>query len=459
MPTTASSPRRPRLRHRRRSATLALVVASAFVATGLTACSSSSGSGGNPGAPTVSVWSWRPQDKSLWSTVQSDLATQGVKVNIDFRSIAPTQYDAILRTAMNGGKGPDIFYDRAGEATDTYAAAGMIKALDGQVDTSTVSSAALATAQYQGKTYGVPFAIQTMSVFYNKAVLSQHGISQPATWSDFISALQKLKSAGVTPMYVMGTEPWMLGLQIDAIGASTMPDDFTQQLVDKKADYTGAPYVQTLTAFQQLAPYLEPNWQAVGSADTEQETALALGKCGFVIDGIFNTPEFTTVNPAVQLGQFLVPSPAGGQPKVDWYADGDFSLNSQIGDAAEASAAEKVVAFTATPAFGNAFSSIAGEISPVKGASVPAKYPLAVQASQWFQSQPIQPIFGIRSAMDTPPPNVANLKANKSPAASGGVWTDEQNLAVQLLEGTLTPTQMAAKVQSELGWYYSGSTS
>ena len=144
----------------------------------------------------------------------------------------------------------------------------------------------------------------------------------------------------------------------------------------------------------------------------------------------------------------------GGQAKLDWYADGDISLNANIGDSAEAAAAEKVVAFTATPAFGNAFSAVAGEISPIKGSKVPAKYPLAVQDEQWYQTQAIQPIFGIRSPMDTPPPDVAALKANKSPGATDGVWTDEQNLAVQLLQGKLTPAQMAAKVQGELGWYY-----
>lgn len=438
---------------------ITVCAAAAIGAAGLAGCSSGSGGGTHySGAPTVTVWSWRAQDKALWNTVQTDLAAQGTKVNIDFRSITATSYDAIVQTAMNGGKGPDIFYDRAGEGTQTYAAAGMIKALDGSVDTSTIAPAALATAQYQGKTYGVPFAIQTMSVFYNKSVLSAHGIAVPTTWSGFLAAMQKLKTAGITPMYVMGVQPWMLGLQIDAIGASTMSDDFTAQLVSRKANYTGAPYVQTLAAFQQLAPYLEPNWQATGSADNEQETALALGRCGFIIDGIFDTPEITSVNPSVQLGQFLVPSPSGGQAKLDWYADGDISLNAHIGDSAEAAAAQKVVAFTSSPAFGNAFSAVAGEISPVKGAQVPAKYPLAVQDEQWYQTQAIQPIFGIRSPMDTPAPDVAALKANKTLTSTGGVWTDEQNLAVQLLEGKLTPTQMAAKVQSQLGWYYTGAT-
>ena len=432
----------------------AAVTAATIGAAALAGCSGGSGGGSHfAGAPTVTVWSWRSQDKALWNTVQADLAAQGTKVNIDFRAIDPTSYDAIVQTAMNGGKGPDIFYDRAGEGTETYAAAGMIKSLDG-VDTSDIAPTALAAAQYQGKTYGVPFAIQTMAVFYNKSVLSSNGIPVPTTWTGFLGAMQKLKSKGITPMYVMGVQPWMLGLQIDAIGASTMTDTFTQQLVDKKADYTGAPYVQTLSAFQQLAPYLESDWQATGSADDEQETALALGKCGFVIDGIFDTSEFTSVNPNVQLGQFLVPSPDGGQSKLDWYVDGDISMNANIGDSAEAAAAQKIMAFTATPAFGNAFSAIAGEISPIKGATVPAKYPLAVQDEQWYQSDAIAPVFGIRSPMDTPPPNVAALKAGKSLSANQGVWTDEQNLAVDLLEGKLTPAQMASKVQGQLGWYY-----
>lgn len=445
---TASPRRRPGARRTLLSAAVAAATLGSF---GLAGCSSSAGASGTP---TVTVWSWRSQDQPLWKTVQSDLAAQGVKVDISFRAISPTSYDSIVQTAMNGGKGPDIFYDRAGLGTQTYAAAGMIKPLDGIANTSDISAAALASSQYQGKTYGVPFAIQTMAVFYNKSVLSSNGISVPTTWSGFLAAMQKLKSANITPMYVMGVQPWMLGLQIDAIGASTMSDSFTTQLVNKQANYTGTPYVQTLAAFQQLSPYLESDWQATGSADNEQETALALGKCGFIIDGIFDTPEITSVNPDAQIGQFLVPSPDGGKAKLDWYPDGDISMNANIADGAEQTAAQKVVAFTATKAFGDAFSSIAGEISPIQGVQIPAKYPLAVQDAQWYQSQSIQPIFGIRSPMDTPPPNVANLKANKSPAANDGVWTDEQNLAVQLLEGQMTPTQTAAKVQSELGWYY-----
>lgn len=411
------------------------------------------GTGSSGTGTVVTVWSWRSQDAPMWQTVQKDLAQQGTNVRIQFRAIAATSYDAVLQTAMNGGDGPDVFYTRAGTGTQTYAAANLIKPLDGTVDTSTINKAALANAQYDGKTYGVPFAIQTMSLFYNKTILKDNGIAPPQTWSDLLAAMQKLKGNGVTPMYVMGVQQWLLALQIDAIGASTMSDATTKAITDKQADYTTPQFVQTLAAFQQLAPYLEKDWQATGSAGNEQETAFALGKTAFIIDGIFDTATINQVNPSLDYGQMLVPSPDGAQPKIDWYVDGNISMNAKIKDSATAAAAAKVVAFTATKPFGDAFSAIAGEISPISGVSVPSSYPLSVQAATWYATQSINPIFGIRSPMDTPAPDPASLQKTAT-ATIPGIFTAEQNIAVPLLEGKLTPQQAASKANATLTWYF-----
>ncbi|MFC1419396.1 ABC transporter substrate-binding protein [Streptacidiphilus cavernicola] len=437
-------------RRRRRTAVLLLSGTVTAAMTGLTGCGAS---GASAGEPTVSVWSWRAQDAPVWKTVQDDLARQGVKVRINFRAISPTSYDSVLQTAMNGGAGPDVFYDRAGEGTDKYAAAGMTAAIDGKVDTSAISKAALAGAQYQGKTYGVPFAVQTMGLFYNKKILADHGVAVPQTWAGLLAAMGQLKSKGVTPMYVMGVQQWLLALQIDAVGASTLDDSTAQAITAKQSTYSDPQFVQTLTAFQQFAPYLEKNWQATGSAGNEQETAFALGKTAFIIDGIFDTATINQVNPSLDYGQMLVPSPDGKQPRLDWYMDGDISLNAHVSDAATAKAAEQVVAFTATKAFGDAFSQTAGEISPIAGVQVPAKYPLSVQAEHWYQNQSVNPVFGIRSPMDTPPVSPSDIK-KKTAATTPGIFTAEQNVAVPLLEGKVSPQQAAATIDTTLGWYF-----
>ena len=426
----------------------ALTLAVSAAALALTGCSES-GSGSAPSAP-VTVWSWRAQDAPLWKTVQKDT---GVKIN--FRSVTPTSYDSVLQTAMNGGSGPDIFYTRAGVGTMTYGAAGLAAPLDKVVSFDGINKTSLAAAQYQGKTYGVPFAIQTMEMFYNKDLLKKSGLSAPSSWTDLISDLKKLKSDGVTPMEVMGTQQWLLALQLYSIEASTADNSWNQNLVAKKAALTDKPFVQSLTAFQQLEPYFENNWQAVGSAGNEQETDFGLGKTAFIIDGIFDTATINKVGPTLNYSQMLVPSPDGKKPKIEWYVDGNIAMNAKIASSAESAAAKKVMAFTSSKQFGNAFASIAGEISPIAGVTIPSQYKLSGQAYKWYQSVPVSPVIGIRSPLDTPPvdPNAIKSKT-KTVNTNKGIFTAQQADIVNLLAGKISPQQEAATLQSDLSWYF-----
>ncbi|MFB5189480.1 ABC transporter substrate-binding protein [Alicyclobacillus fastidiosus] len=426
-------------------------LALALAATGtLAGC----GTGGG-GTPTVTVWSWRSQDAALWKQVQAALNAKGDKVNIQFRAINATSYDSVLQTAMDGGKGPDIFYGRAGVGTLDYAAANMISPVDKIANLSSINSAALQSVQWKGKTYGVPFAIQTMEVFYNKDIFKKYGLSVPKTWADFLHVCQVLKSHNVTPISTMGIQSWMLALNFDEIGATMLGNQFTQQLVDKQAKYTDAPYVDALSKYQSLAPYFESNFKAVGSAGNEQETQFALGNAAMVMDGIFDVPTIQQFNPKLNMGAFLIPPATSTQSaKIDWYVDGDIAMNSKISNTAEQKAAQEVLAFTATKQFGQDFSDIAGEISPIAGVQVPKKYPLSIQAYNWYQTVPISPIFSIRSPMDTPPPTPITSQTKNAASNDAGIYSAEQKVLLPLLTNQMTPAKAADEVQQTVNWYF-----
>ena len=121
----------------------------------------------------------------------------------------------------------------------------------------------------------------------------------------------------------------------------------------------------------------------------------------------------------------------------------------------EAAAALKVVQFTATPTFGQLFSDIAGEISPIQGVEVPSKYPLSVQAYKQFQTDRIDPVFGIRSPMDTPPATPITSKSKVS-GATDGIFTAVQAIADPLITDKLTPAKAAKKIQQDVSWYFKG---
>ena len=426
-------------------------------ALGLTSALAGCGSSSANGPTTVTIWTWRSQDAGMWKTVQNALNKKGANIRIQLRAINPTSYDSVLQTAMDGGQGPDIFYGRAGIGTMDYAAAGMIQPLNKIVNFSAVNPATLPAVTYKGKYYGVPLNLETMGVFYNKALFKRYGLSVPKTWAQFIHTCKVLKSHKITPIYSMGLQGWMLALNFDEVGATMMGDHFTQKLVKRQANFQSAPYVNALSHYQALAQYMEPNFQAVGSADNEQQVALATGKAGMIFDGTFDVPTIYQYNPHIQLGMFLVPPATSSQHRrIDWYEDGDLAINSHIKNPAAAKAARIILRYAATRPFGQDFSNIAGGISAIKGVHIPTKYPLAVKAYHWFQTRPINPIFGIRSAMDTPPVSAASVKSksSKNLNTDKGIFTAELTYMLPLLEHKLTPKQAAQKIQKTVSWYF-----
>jgi glucose/mannose transport system substrate-binding protein len=66
---------------------------------------------------------------------------------------------------------------------------------------------------YDGKIYAVPATVHRINmIFYNRRVLSQHGITEPQTIEQLLAAGAKLRADGVDMMAIGSREPWTLTL-------------------------------------------------------------------------------------------------------------------------------------------------------------------------------------------------------------------------------------------------------
>jgi raffinose/stachyose/melibiose transport system substrate-binding protein len=448
------------------SIVLSAVGASALLLAGCgTTNGSSSGTGGSGGSgastssgkPTVvTVWTWRSQDAPLWNEVQTALNQKGDNIQIQFRAINGGQYGSVLQTALDGGKGPDIFYVGATlRDIQPLAANGLVKPLDGMVDFSQlVNPASLDFAKYNGKTYGVPYAIQTTQWFYNKSIFAKYGLQPPKTWADFINICNVLQKHGVAPISVMGEGSWgTANLMWDGenISASLLPTSYISQLVNKQAKFTDPAFVSFLAHYQQLAQYFEPNWQAVGATGTELAQTFASGKTAMAGDGIWDVgSEILKDNPSIQLGTFLTPPLDSSQsPHMTWYVDGFISMNNKITDPAVEKASTEIEKYTTTQAFAQNFTNIAGEISTIKGTTIPANDVLQQQSSQWLKEYGIPVLWGEKSAMDFPP-----LKSGNQVSTDTSIQIAERTIYPLLMTNKLTPEQAASEFQKDMAWYF-----
>ncbi|WP_222710295.1 extracellular solute-binding protein [Quadrisphaera setariae] len=226
---TQTSPTR---RARRTSVAVALAAVTTLALSacggGSTGTSDAGASGSGAAASgTYTVWDPYPQfdDSSDWVKLLQKCGTDnGVTVKRTGYDTTDLTNKALL--AAQQGTSPDvILIDNpvistladAGALTDTQTLG---------LDTSAFEKNLIAAGEVDGKTYGVPIGANTLSLYYNKAVLDAAGVDPASVkdWASLTAALEKVKAAGKKGITfsAIGTEegsfqflPWFWGSGAD----------------------------------------------------------------------------------------------------------------------------------------------------------------------------------------------------------------------------------------------------
>jgi raffinose/stachyose/melibiose transport system substrate-binding protein len=123
---------------------------------------------------------------------------------IEIQAIDDKQWDNVLNARVaSGGELWDIIWDKyRWENQIKFKAA----ELTNEPWVSRINDSVLATLKGyspEGKLWAVPYAgSQTIGIVYNKKVFSDLGISIPKTIAEFEAAADKIKAAGITPIYI-----------------------------------------------------------------------------------------------------------------------------------------------------------------------------------------------------------------------------------------------------------------
>lgn len=162
------------------------------------------------------VWwhiSTAEDQRAIWEQMAQEFVAQNPNVSIEITVLENEAFKAKLATAMQSGSPPDIFQSWGGGVLKQYGDAGLVQDLtpalqqDGWGET--FSQGPLGLYTFDGKTYGVPWNAGMVGFWYNKALFEQAGITAPpATWDEFLTVVQQLKDAGITPLALGGKDKW-----------------------------------------------------------------------------------------------------------------------------------------------------------------------------------------------------------------------------------------------------------
>ena len=249
----------------------------------LAACSSGGGSSsGGSGATTLKLvvadYGTGPSNASAkyWDGIVTAFEKVHPDIKVNVTSIAWTNFDQQVQTMIQNKQYPDI---TEGDYFSNYAQDGLLySASDVLSDPSNLLPGFKNQGTYNGTQYGMPFTTSSRTLFYNKKLFTQAGItSAPQTWADVETDAAKITKMGDVGFGLpLGAEEaqaesllWMLG---DGGGYQT----------GGKYTINSAPNVAAFTFLKNMvsAKDTEPNPGTVNRTDLWQE--FAQGKIGMI---------------------------------------------------------------------------------------------------------------------------------------------------------------------------------
>jgi raffinose/stachyose/melibiose transport system substrate-binding protein len=399
---------------------------------GLAACGGSDDSGSKN---TVSLWTWRTDDKAVMQQIFADFEAKNPGVKVDLNFIADADYQNRLGVALRGGKGPDIAQLKAYGELQPLVNAGYLKPLDGEVpELKELSSSALegARAKKDGKFYGVPYSTVNMGVYYNTDIFNKAGLSVPKTYDEFLRDCAALKGAGVTPIAAGGANGtgWALEINAGVLGPNIFGPGFYDEMMNGTAKFTDPRYVAALQRVKDLAPYYES-----GFAGTDYTTAVQQfvgGKAAMFFGGSYENGSFKAQNPNLKFSIFAFPPDRAGQPAyTSSFSDGSYGL---VSTTKHQDAALKVLRFIGSQEFAQEFTDKLGWPSARDGIA-PTDPVLKEMVAMQAHSTPYLTLVGFRW---------------QAPTASSIL----QAGIVDVISGTKTPQALAEEMDKGVSAWF-----
>jgi len=350
---------------------------------------------------TINFWTWRPEDVETYDKLIAVFNKTNPDIKIVQTAHKSTDYNTILSAALSGGSGPDVFQSRAYGGLETFAQSGFLEPLEKWVpELKDFNKTPLkgATSIKDGKIYGVPFASQTLFVFYNKAIYKQLGLSVPDTWDQFIGNLQAMKKAGTQPLANGGKEGWTLEVMMGAICPNFYgANDFFDAVVAGKTTFQDPRFVNAIAKLKELTPYMPDLY--MGVSYTDMQSAFINEVAGHFIGGSFEAGYFSAQNPKLDYDVFPAPVAKKGDPHyVSVYADGNFSINA---GSKNKDAAAKFVRFLASKTTGDVFIKELKQVSAVPGVDTSTSPYISKVLSFQKYSTPYVMLVGFRYQQPT----------------------------------------------------------
>jgi raffinose/stachyose/melibiose transport system substrate-binding protein len=261
--------------------------------------------------------------RGFWQQVADEYERAHPGVTVDVVPYQNEQFLTKIPVALQSDDPPDLFQQWGGGQMAEQVKAGKVKDLTAAVKPWIKNIGGSAAGwQYNGKQYGVPYTLGIVGFWYNKALFRQAGIATPPkTWAQFLAAVRKLKSAGITPIAIGAKDRWPSAFWWDYLAVRYCSQK-TMQQAQVSFRFNDPCWVKAGVATEQIRD-AEPFQKGFLGTPAQQGAAssaglIGNGKAAMELMGHWNPSVMNGLTPnkkglGKNLGWFAFPSVPGGK--------------------------------------------------------------------------------------------------------------------------------------------------
>ena len=321
----------------------------AFVAAGaaavlaaVTAC----GDDGSSSDSDITWWHIQIDDPmmSTWEDFADEwLEESGSDVSFDVQSIENEAFKSQMSTAAQSGEVPDLFQTWGGGVLAQQVEAGLVRDITDEVDDciDLINPSTLAPYTIDDRLYGLPFDSGVVGFWYNMDLFAEAGIDQPpATWSEFLDAVEALKAADITPIALAGGDQWPAHFYWTYLAMRIGGLDELQQ-AGQDGQFSGDTFIKAgemLSELAEMEPFQEGFESATVDGPDGQSALMGEGGAAMELMGQWapqaQRDNSGTDGPGEALGFFPFPVVEGGAGAITEFLGGGngFAVGSDAPD-------------------------------------------------------------------------------------------------------------------------------
>ncbi|MFM9276739.1 extracellular solute-binding protein [Paenibacillus jiagnxiensis] len=306
-----------------------------------------SGSGGGGEKITLSIWHNYSGDDLRAQTMRrliDEFQQEHPDVTVDSQPIPTDAYRQRIQTVAAAKEMPDLFLTYAGSFTDEFQKAGLIQPITSVLEENKdwadgFLPGATDIYTYDGEVYSAPVAMSATSfLFYNKDIFEQNGVAVPTTWEELLTAIEKFKRAGITPIALGNQAPWVAQSTLFSVLADrvTGSDWFMNAKDGNGASFTEPQFLESLNDFKQLVDAGAFPEGANSLDNTQAEQQFIQGNAAMIMNGAWSISNWAAAASEEQInkvGITVFPAMPNGLGEVNTITGGPgggFVLNANI---------------------------------------------------------------------------------------------------------------------------------